>query len=359
MTTNPTDSQHWMEQLRKAEARFRIICQAMPVGLLIVSPEGTLEFINRKVEQIFAKESDEIVGSAFTDLLLFDGKSFPSLVQSLQERGGRLELEAIRGEHEPFSIELTIHDFEIGDRNCYLVTVMDISDRREVERMKQQIMAMVSHDLSTPLSSIQTTLNLLALNAGGELNERGTAMVQRAERSAAQLVKLVNDLLTVEQLESGKISLFREPMSFADLFEKSTQLLADFAAERKVSLHCDDGNVHVVADFERLKQVVSNFISNAIKFSPENAIVKIVAARENGFAEVRVLDQGRGVPQRDQKRIFERFQQVEQSDASEKGGRGLGLAICKAIIVQHGGEIGVISEEGAGSTFWFRIPADK
>ncbi|MGH9547935.1 MAG: ATP-binding protein [Terriglobales bacterium] len=353
--------EHYKELLLKAESRFRKLCEGIPVGFLILNMDGMIEFINRKTQTIFQLELSRLVGREFYSLLQEPpAKPFSDFAAEVAERGGSIELDACGGDEHNFPIEVTLRDFEMFDRPCLLAAVMDISERRAVEKLRQEIIAMVSHDLSTPLTSIQITLNLLSTPALGQLNERGLNLVSKAERSTTQLIKLINDLLAVETLESGKVSIYPERINMGELFSHSHHLVEELARSKGVEIDVVPvGNVEIFGDKDRLQQVIVNFLSNAIKFSPEHARVELSAEAGSQCTIVRVKDNGRGVPQKDQERIFERFHQVESSDAREKGGRGLGLAICKAIVTQHGGRIGVTSEEGNGSTFWFEIPAKK
>jgi PAS domain S-box-containing protein len=350
----------YKERLRQAETRFRIVCDAMPAGLLVLSLDGTIDFINRKTEKLFRLNSAQMIGQNFS-FLTEDHSPEPFLdwVQKIKEQGGQVELNARRGDGQPMVIELDLHDFEVSDKPCFLATVMDISERKEVERLRQEIIAMVSHDLATPLSSIQVTLNLLASQAAGPLNDRGMAMVQRAERSAVQLIKMINDLLSVESLEAGKVELFPQSICLQDLLADSCLIVEDAARANQIELSLKPTDIQLAADKDRLKQVVCNLLSNAIKFSPAQSTIEITASSDGVTVLVSVRDWGRGVPKKSQSRIFERFQQVELADGREKGGRGLGLAICKAIVEQHGGQIGVTEpEEGKGSIFWFKIPKE-
>ena len=148
---------------------------------------------------------------------------------------------------------------------------MDITERREVERLKQEIIAMVSHDLSTPLSSIQVTLNLLAAQAAGSLNERGMSMVQRAERSAGQLIKMINDLLSVERLEGGKIELQQQPIRLHELLADSCQIVEDAAAASQIAINLAPTDIEFVADGDRLKQVICNFLLTRSNFLQSTA----------------------------------------------------------------------------------------
>jgi signal transduction histidine kinase len=233
----------------------------------------------------------------------------------------------------------------------------DISERKMIDRLKRDFVAMVSHDLRTPLTSIQMLLSLLEAEAYGPLNENGRENVAAAEASVERLIGLVNGLLDLEKMESGKLDLLRESWHVGDVLEPSLQAVRGFAFQQGVSVvvpvHAD---IEIFADRDRLVQVLINLISNAIKFSPRGGTVDLTVAEEPRWVTFGVKDQGRGVPPEMREAIFDRFKQVEHDDARVKGGSGLGLAICKAIVERHGGLIGVDSVEGKGSNFWFKLP---
>lgn len=235
----------------------------------------------------------------------------------------------------------------------------DISERKMIDRLKRDFVAMVSHDLRTPLTSIQMLLSLLEAEAYGPLSDTGKENVTAAEANVERLIALVNGLLDLEKMESGKLELLRETWHVDDLLEPSLQAVRGFAFQQGVSVVVPGlGDIELFADRDRLVQVLINLISNAIKFSPKGGSVALSVAVDNTWITFGVSDQGRGVPEDLREAIFDRFKQVEADDARVKGGSGLGLAICKAIVERHGGSIGVDSPlaEGQGSNFWFKIP---
>jgi signal transduction histidine kinase len=233
-----------------------------------------------------------------------------------------------------------------------------LSEGREVERLKREIVSTVSHELRTPLASIRGSLGLLAGGVLGQLPPEAADVVAVAERNALRLVKLTNDILDLEKLDTGRIELRLEDVSLSSVFDRSVEAVRSFADQEAIAIEVEPTAAEVRADGDRLVQVIVNFLSNAVKFSRRGGAVRLSSVEEEGSIEVRVSDQGRGIPDAWREAVFERFRQVEASDARQKGGSGLGLAICKAIIEQHGGSVGVDSEEGRGSVFWFRLPAD-
>lgn len=227
----------------------------------------------------------------------------------------------------------------------------------EAARRKQEMIAMVSHDLKTPLTSIQASLTLLSEGVLGSMPEAAGKEVQIAENNTTRLIDLINDLLDIEKLEAGQLKIHPSDIPLARVFERSLESVGTLAEKQGIKIAVPAADLKVHADSDRLVQVIVNLLSNAIKFSPSGSTISIIASAMAGSLEVRVVDQGRGVPDQYKQMIFERFQQVELSDSQKRKGTGLGLPICKAIIEGHGGTIGVESEEGKGSTFWFRVPA--
>jgi len=230
---------------------------------------------------------------------------------------------------------------------------------KEANRRKQELVAMVSHDLRTPLTSIQAALTLLSAGLFGELNEAGGRQITAAERSATRLINLINDLLDIEKMESGKLEYTFADCSVDAIVQASIDSVMAFADDQSIAVDYQDQSLMVYADAERIIQVLTNFLSNAIKFSPPQSTVSITSSVANQFVRISVKDQGRGIPESHLEKVFDRFEQVDPNDPTERKGSGLGLPICKAIINGHGGMIGVQSEYGKGSNFWIRLPIAK
>jgi signal transduction histidine kinase len=213
----------------------------------------------------------------------------------------------------------------------------------------------VSHELRTPLTSVRGSLGLLASGAFGELSQEVLDIVAVAERNAVRLTVLINEILDLERLETGIIELQFEQVPVETILSRAVESMATLGHEHGITVEAPEVSSTIWADADRIVQVLVNLLSNAVKFSPPGGVVTISVRPGDGWVEFRVTDRGRGVPKGHLRAIFERFRQVEMSDSRDKGGTGLGLAICKSIVDQHGGTIGVESEEGRGSSFWFRI----
>lgn len=238
-------------------------------------------------------------------------------------------------------------------------TGQDITERREVERAKDEFISVVSHELRTPLTSIRGSLGLLASGVLGPLPEKGQRMVDIAVQNTDRLGRLINDILDIERIDSGTSDMDPRPCDAAELIRRAIQCLEQFAADAQVTLTGEGEPLALCADPDRVHQTLTNLISNAIKFSPASSTVRVSCAGGDGEVLFRVTDDGKGIPTDKLDSIFERFQQVDASDSREKGGTGLGLAICRKIVEHHGGRIWVDSELGAGSTFSFALPVQQ
>ena len=239
----------------------------------------------------------------------------------------------------------------------------DITERHAIEKMKDEFISVVSHELRTPLTSVHGALSLLVKGAVVADSTQGKRIVQIAAESTERLVRLVNDILELERLESGKIELIKQKVNAKELIRQSIEQVQLIANQAGVHLKLQKADVMVYADGDRLIQVLTNLLTNAIKFSEHGSCVCLCAkikSPDNSPSRSHILfvvqDRGRGIPIEQLESIFERFHQVDTSDSRQKGGTGLGLAICRNIVEQHGGKIWVESIFGKGSTFYFTIP---
>jgi signal transduction histidine kinase len=244
------------------------------------------------------------------------------------------------------------------EEETFFCVLHDITDRRQAERMKQEVMAMITHDLRTPLTTIQNFLEFLSDGMYGQVNDRGQKNLGVAQRNSERMITLINDLLDIEKIKSGMMSLELAPLKLNSLFQQVNDLYTSPAEQAAVTLRFAASDLTVSADEDRLVRVLSNLISNALKFSPRGTIVSVWAEGRSNVVYITVQDQGPGIPADQIESVFDRFQQVK-GQAKNKGGSGLGLAICKAIVELHGGKIWLQSEEGKGSAFTFSLPLVK
>ncbi len=239
-----------------------------------------------------------------------------------------------------------------------VVAFTDTTERQALDRMKDEFVSTVSHELRTPLTSLRAALGLVQSGTLLSRPEKIKQMLEIAIGNTDRLVRLVNDILDLERIRSGKAELHSTMCSMADLLHAAMTMRKTDAEKAKIEIYAEAGKVKAWADPDRIIQAVTNLISNAIKFSPEGSRILLKATKLSADeTQVEVRDRGQGIPADKLGQIFDRFQQVDASDSRTMGGTGLGLAICQEIVRQHGGRIWVTSEEGVGSSFFFTLPS--
>jgi PAS domain S-box-containing protein len=351
------------QELEAATEKERSMIENMPIGLILLNQKGQIQRINPAVERMFHFSESELLGSGI-DILFAQPASAPEAESSMERLSRRAlmkvaegEIVKKNGESMPVEYSLTPYSISSDAAFLYLLVVGDITQRKEVERLKREFLQMISHDLRTPLASIQVFLNLLSDGSYGQLTEKGQGKAEVADRNASRLINLVNDLLDIEKMESGQLKLSSEVVPISAVIDRSCDSVRAYAEQQGITIESMSDQAEVFADADRLVQVMVNLLGNAIKFSPKDSTVKVSVDKSSvEWIGVRVIDQGRGVPENMREAVFQRFKQVELKDATEKKGSGLGLAICKVIIEQHGGKIGVDNNPEGGSTFWFKLP---
>lgn len=324
-----------------------------------VDLEGRFVKVNLAAESAWGRRPCELVGNALAEII--EKSEWERMWRKLSELKGEsgaanLEASVITKSGEILPMKWSAHWSQLD--SCWYLVAHDIKAQRELERIKQEFISMVSHDLRSPLQSIGITLNLMNEEHYGSINSLGKKHVQAALECSDRLINLVNELIDVEAMETGSLNLQVSPTPIADIFQHAVFSVRGLADDKDIEVKAEDSNLYVDCDPDRIVQVIVNLVSNALKFSPEGSLITLAAAEcTESAVKISVKDQGRGVPAQLRDTIFDRFKQVDRKDRTEKGGAGLGLAICKSIVEAHAGKIGVESEEGKGSTFWFTLPA--
>ncbi|HEX8617150.1 MAG TPA: PAS domain S-box protein [Thermoanaerobaculia bacterium] len=353
MHTDITDTKIAHEALRRSEARTRSIIDNALGGIITADANGVIESANASAARMFGYHAHELIGRDIGAVITGEEELAPFIERSL----GRIaDILGHRRDGSTFPCELSLFEFDGGDERRHIAAhLLDVSERHEVDRMKKAFVSTVSHELRTPLTSIRGSLGLLASGVMGELTPDARQLVAVAERNSVRLISLINAILDFEKLESGKAEMELRPVPLQRLLEQSLEAVSPTAAQEAVRIECERTGAIVMADETRVTQVMVHLLTNAVKYSHSGDAVTIRTRQLAGQVEVQVVDRGRGIPSGKQKKIFDRFHQLDSSDARASSGTGLGLAICKLIIEQHHGTIGVDSAEGEGSTFWFRI----
>ena len=318
-------------------------------------------FNNKAYEDWLGKSLSEIYGS---DIKSVWGDDCYLRMQShvklaLLGQAVTYENEILLKDGLPCSVNVTYipHVDEHNNVKGFFALTADISDRKAIERMKDEFIAVVSHELRTPLTSMHSALKILATGRLGTLSKDGQQILEIADDNTERLVRLVNNVLDLQRIESGEVKMEKQVCNVSTLMIQATEAMQPMAQNHGVVLIAEPVDINIFVDSDYIVQALTNLISNAIKFSSVNGKVWLTAEnRPNAEVLFSVSDEGQGIPSDKLESIFERFQQVDSSDSRRKGGTGLGLTICRKIVEQHEGKIWAESTLGQGSTFSFTLP---
>jgi PAS domain S-box-containing protein len=346
------------------EDELRLVLEASPSGMIISDAAGTIVLVNAEIEQLFGYPRCELIGQPI-DLLVparLRGKHPRQRKAFIAHPGRRSvagrDLCAVRKDGTEITVEVGLSPIHTRDRMLVLSVVIDITERNRNDKLKDEFVATVSHELRTPLTSIAGSLGLLTASAAGKLPDNVARLLTIAHNNSQRLVRLINDILDIERMESGKVVFDLRPIEIRSLVEQAIEANRGFAEGYRVSLRlaADAVSGEICVDPDRLVQVMTNLLSNAIKFSPADAEVTISIDNREAMVRVCVRDRGRGIPDDFKARVFDNFAQADASDARQKGGTGLGLSIVKQIVNRLGGEVGFFDADGGGTVFYVELP---
>ncbi len=354
-------------QLRALAGERARTLESVADGIYGVDPDGRVTFVNAAASRTLGASPDSLIGRDAHALFHApdaDGNPYPADSCYIREavRDGITAVAEqdvyLREDGSEVAVEVTASPLKDDGRTLGAVVVFrDITDRREVERLKDEFVSVVSHELRTPLTAIRGALGLLDSGALGTLPERSARMVHVARSSSDRLNRIVDDILDIERMDSGTTPLERADHRVADLVATAAEPVGLLARDAGVEIVQEDTDEVVAVDGDRVVQMLTNLLSNAVKFSPPGGTVRVSARSAGEMVELRVEDEGRGIPPDKLEAVFRRFEQVDASDSRERGGSGLGLAISQSIVERHGGRIWAESRgEGTGATFRATLP---
>ena len=353
------------EALLASEYQLRQITDSVPALIAYLDCDGRYIFHNKAYGEVIGPRVGVIVGKTLQEVL---GEALYQNILPNVER-------VLAG--QPVSYERTQRSAVLGERDYavnyvpryeaenqqgkvtgFFVMATDITDMKRMDRMKSEFVSTVSHELRTPLTSIRGSLGLIAGGVAGPLPPVAQGLVDIAKNNCERLIRLINDILDIEKIESGQMRLTLQTVSLQPLLKQAMAANEGFAGQHGVTLRLQapDEAVMVSVDTDRLTQVLTNLLSNAVKFSPKSEAVEVTLSGRPEQVRVEVRDHGPGIPKEFRQRIFQKFSQADSSDTRQKGGTGLGLNISKAIIESMGGSIGFGSAPGGGTSFYFELP---
>ncbi len=369
-----TASRHAEEALRESENRFRMLMELAP-SAMAVHVGGTLVYLNRAGARLLGAESPEallgrnVLEFVHPDSVRIATENMRRVLETRQPSAGVAE-KLIRLDGSVLDVEVTAIPMVYQGQQAVQIALQDMTSRRRAEEqrlelealrqadvLKDQFISILSHELRTPINAIMGFGSILDDEIVGALNPAQHEYLRKILSGSEALLYLVNDLLDMSQIQAGKFALERGPTHVAVLAREVCDRLAVLAEQKSLTL-CNEvpsDLPEVTADGQRIGQVLLNLVNNAIKFTPEGTI-RLRACLQADALRVEVIDTGIGIALEDLARLFRPFTQVDMSSTRRAGGTGLGLSISKALVEAHGGQIGVESEFGKGSTFWFTLP---
>lgn len=347
------------QALSEREARMRALVETAPDGIVTIRSDGTIESVNAVLENLCGVPASDLIGVDIERIIpsfLLDGRiSDLASGQRSPFSAGR-ELYAVRQDGSHVPVEVSTSTVSLGREDVYTGIVRDITERKEVEERVKDFYSMVSHELRTPLASIRTALGLME-SFSDELSDKTRPVVRIAAAEADRLMRLINDILDMRKIESGKLELALDAFDASDLVRKAIEGIDSLAHQSQVTIENEANTaLDVYCDGDRILQVLSNILANAVKYSPSPGKVIVACEKSGSSCKISVRDFGPGVAKNQAHKLFGRFEQLRAKDGKNRAGSGLGLAIAKAIVEQHGGEIGVELPDGGGSIFWFSLP---
>jgi PAS domain S-box-containing protein len=345
------------------EENCRLAVEACPNGMLLTDGDGRILLANAATERLFGYQRHELIGEPAKLVLpegLADGHDCAGVARFPEPC--RLEENRVvigrRRDGTEFPLEIGFYPIHHGESARVLGLIIDAGERNRADRLKDEFVSTVSHELRTPLTSIAGSLGLLVGGAAGPLPEPAARLIRIAQSNSQRLVRLINDILDIEKIESGEVAFRFKRLDVRAVLEQVIESNRGYADGFQVGvrLEADAPAAEIYADPDRFAQVITNLLSNAIKFSPPGDEVWVAITERDQTVRITIRDHGPGIPQEFRPRIFHKFAQADATDARQKGGTGLGLSIVKQIVTRLGGTVGFEDAPGGGTIFSVVLP---
>jgi len=350
-----------VEQRKSAENHIRALFNNVVDGIIAFDEKGVIDRINPAGERIFAFSKNEIVGESIVRFIpaAKDGAFLgEAAAETVSDKSISMEVEGRRKDGSKFPLDLALSKLRVQGMNLSVGIFRDITDRKEIERLKSEFVSTVSHELRTPLTSIRGSLGLISQGAGDDIPDKWRSLVEIAYRNSDRLSLLVNDILDIEKLDAGLTIFDMAPIQVAEFVEEAVESNKGYGEERKVgmTLRSPPPPAMIQGDRLRLMQVMSNILSNAAKFSPKNTDVELWVETRDDSVVICIKDSGPGIPAEYQDKLYDRFTQADNSNTRVEGGTGLGMSITKTIVEAHDGNLRFETGPDIGTTFFVELP---
>lgn len=360
-----TEARRTERALRDSEGKFRSLVEGS-VQAVVIHREGRPLFANNAFVQLFGYDSLEEVLALPTIFGLFVPENRDRAKTVHRQRiGGQhpampneYQHEMVRKDGSRFWIESRLSIVDWDGEQAVQATIVDITERRNIERLKNDFISTVSHELRTPLTSIAGSLGLISGGMAGPISDKAQRLIEIAASNSDRLVRLINSILDIEKIESGRLEINFERLSAVQLVTQAIEVNRGFADEYGIDLVLEEpaATPWIQGGSDQLIQVLTNLLSNAIKFSPPRGVVRLAVRRRGNTVRFSVRDLGPGIPEEFRGRVFDKFTQADSSSNRRHTGTGLGLSICRALVERHGGTIDFHTQLGLGTEFYFDLP---
>ncbi|HEY9712846.1 MAG TPA: ATP-binding protein, partial [Chroococcales cyanobacterium] len=349
------------DAITEASRKERAVVENARDLICTLDADGVFMTVNPAAREILGRDPDSLIGRVFLDLVAAsDRERVNTHLQNLAKGVdvSRLECKMLTKDGSTIDILLTAN-WAQSDNSFYCVA-HNVTHMRQLERMKRQFVAMITHDLRSPLSSVLNTLDAIAAGIYSIYSDKGVTRVNEAKQNIDRMLHLLSDLWEMEKFDAAALTIDFASVDLSEIVEESVGSVRAFAEQQNINISVESEHCLIDADRTRMVQVLVNLLSNAVKFSPAGATVSVRALCRNNLVTAEIIDRGKGISLEDQKIIFEPYKQAAQTKAEKRiEGTGLGLAICKSIMEGHSGSIGVRNTEPSGSTFWIELPRQR
>lgn len=356
------DGKHELYTLKNADRTYRLFIEKMNEGAVTINRQGIILYSNSSFANMVNTPLENVIGVSFESFIPVGYERIVNdlIKEAWLEEESKAEI-ILPGKDKPIPVLLSLNILEIDGGMALSIIAADLSLQKETQEQKKamekkdEFITIASHELKTPVTSIKGYVQLLKFNFQKEGNHVAAEVLSKVDTQINKLTTLISDLLDVKKIENGQLQYHEEEFDFNDLvtevMEETGRVLTRHSLKHNL---CESKTVY--GDRNKIGQVISNFIDNAGKYSPSNSMICVDTSIEGNDIKLAVKDFGIGIPNNQQSKVFDRFFRVTGEKENTYAGLGLGLYISSELIKRHNGTIGVSSEEGKGSTFYFKIP---